>query len=172
MLRLLGVLLVFAMLLCGCVQSVPESTPPTENLNQSNATGLYVPDSAVEQATDGAVRGFKPEDDYYGCAVVGDELLLLGRKGEEGTLSFYDGEYLEEVKTVSLGENVAPTLAQMQIGQQGIGYFDSENKDVVFLNPDLVEIGRMHLPEELLGNAWLSADWQTVSRHSGNEPVS
>lgn len=162
MLRYLGVLLVLAMLLCGCVQSVPESTPPTENLNPPKITGLYVPDSAIEQATDGAVRAFKPEDGCYGCAVVGDELLLMGTKGEEGTLSFYDGEYLEEVKTVTLGEKVAPSLEQIQIGTQGIGYFDGENKDVVFLNPDLVEIGRMHLPKELQGDAWLSADWQTV----------
>ena len=162
MLRYLGVILALALLLCGCVQSEPESTPPTENLKPNEATGLYVPDSTVEQATDGAVRAFKLENGYYGCAVVGDELLLMGKAGEEGTLSFYEGENLEEVKTVSLGKNVAPTLAQMQIGQQGIGYFDSENKDVVFLNPDLVEIGRMHLPEELQGSAWLSADWQTV----------
>ena len=162
MLRVLGVILVFALLLCGCVQSAPESTPPTESLKPSEAIGLYVPDSDIEKLTGGAVRGYKLEDGYYGCAVVGDELLLMGKTGEEGTLSFYQGENLEEIKTVSLGEKVAPTLAQMQISQQGIGYFDSENKDVVFLNPDLVEIGRMHLPEELQGSAWLSADWQTV----------
>jgi len=162
MLRYLGVILVLAMLLCGCVQSTPESIPPTENLNPPIITGLYVPGSDIEQGTDGAVRAFKPKEAFYGCAVVGDELLLMGKTGEEGTLSFYDGEHLDEVKTVSLGKNVVPALAQMQIGQQGIGYFDSENKDVVFLNPDLVEIGRMHLPKELLGDAWLSADWQTV----------
>lgn len=162
MLRYLGVILALAMLLCGCVQSVPESTPPTENLNPPVITGLYVPDSDIEQSTGDAVRGFKPKGDFYGCTVVGDELLLMGKAGEEGTLSFYGGEYLDEIKTVSLGKNVTLNLAQMQIGQQGIGYFDSENKDVVFLNPDLVEIGRMHLPEELMGSAWLSTDWQTV----------
>ena len=162
MVRCLGVVLVLAMLLCGCVQSVPESTPTTENVNPPVITGLYIPESSVEQTTNGAVRGFKPKNDYYGCVVIGDELLLLGKAGEEGTLSFYDGVYLDEVKTVTLGENVAPNLEQMQITQQGIGYFDRENKDVVFLNPDLVEIGRMHFPEDMLGDAWLSEDWQMV----------
>lgn len=163
MVRCLGVLLVLALLLCGCAQDTAEPTAPTENLNQSaNAAGLYVPDSAVEQTTGGAVRGFRLEDGYYSCAMLGDELILMRKAGEEGTLALYRGENLEEVRTVSLGKNVAPTLAQMQIGAQGIGYFDGESKDVVFLNGDFVETGRMHLPEELQGDAWLSPDWQTV----------
>lgn len=162
MVRCLGVVLVLAMLLCGCVQSAPESTPPTENLNPPVITGLYIPNSSMEQATAGAVRGFKPKSTYYGCVVIGDELLLMGKAGEEGTLSFYGGEHLDEIKTLKLGENVAPALEQMQITQQGIGYFDRGNKDVVFLNPDLVEIGRLHLPEEMQGDAWLSEDWQMV----------
>lgn len=162
MVRCLGALLVLAVLLCGCAQNAPESTPPTEDLNQSDATGLYVPDSAIEQATDGAVRGFQLEDGYYGCAMLGDELILMRKAGEEGTFALHRGENLEEVRTISLGKNVVPTHAQMQIGEQGVGYFDVENKDIVFLNGDFVETGRMHLPEELQGDAWLSPDWQMV----------
>ncbi len=164
MVRCLGVLLVLALLLCGCAQDTAEPTAPTEDINQSAdlPTGLYVPDSAIEKATDGAVRSFQLEEGYYSCAMLGDELILMRKAGEEGTLSLYQGETLEKVRTVSLGKNVAPALAQMQIGAQGIGYFDSENKDVVFLNGDFVETGRMHLPAELQGSAWLSPDWQMV----------
>ena len=164
MVRCLGMLLVLALLLCGCAQNTAEPTAPTENQNQSTnvATGLYVPESAIEQATDGAVRSFQLEDGYYGCAILGDELILMGKAGEEGMLALYQGENLEEVRTLNLGENVTPALSQIQIGPQGIGYFDSANKDVVFLNGDFVETGRMHLPEELQGDAWLSPDWQMV----------
>lgn len=164
MVRCLGVLLVLALLLCGCAQNTAEPTAPTDNLDSSTdiVTGLYVPDSAIEQATDGAVRAFRLEDGYYGCAMLGDELILMRKTDEEGTLTFYRGENLEEGKSVSLGKNVTPTTAQMQISEQGIGYFDSENKDVVFLNRDLVETGRMHLPAEMQGDAWLTPDWQMV----------
>lgn len=164
MVRCLGVLLVLALLLCGCAQDTAEPTAPTENINQSAnlATGLYMPDSAIEKATDGAVRSFQLEEGYYSCTTLGDELILMRKAGEEGTLSLYQGEMLEKVRTVRLGKNVTPALVQMQIGVQGIGYFDSENKDVVFLNGDFVETGRMHLPEELQGDAWLSPDWQMV----------
>ncbi len=164
MVRCLGMLLVLTLLLCGCVQDTVEPTAPSEDINQSTniTTGLYMPDSAIEQATDGAVRSFQLEDGYYGCAMLGDELILMRKAGEEGTFALYRGENLEEVRTISLGKNVAPTHAQMQIGEQGIGYFDDVNKDIVFLNGDFVETGRMHLPAELLGDAWLSPDWQMV----------
>ena len=164
MVRCLGMLLVLVLLLCGCTQDTAEPTAPTEDINQSTnvTTGLYVPDSAIEQATDGAVRGFQLEDGYYGCVMFDDELILMRKVGEEGTFALYRGENLEEVRTISLGKNVIPTHAQIQINAQGIGYFDSENKDVVFLNRDFVETGRMHLPAELQGDAWLSPDWKMV----------
>ena len=123
MVRCLGVLLVLALLLCGCAQNTAEPTAPTDNLDSSTdiVTGLYVPDSAIEQATDGAVRAFRLEDGYYGSAMLGDELILMRNIDEEGTLTFYRGENLEEGKSVSLGKNVTPTTAQMQINEQGIG---------------------------------------------------
>ena len=164
MVRCLGVLFALLMLLSGCVQEIVEPTAPKEHINQpdNEATGLYVPDSTVERVTDGAVRGFRLEGGYYSCAMLCDELILMRKAGEEGTFALYRGENLEEVRTVSLGKNVAPVLSQMQISERGIGYFDAENQDVVFLNRDLVETGRMHLPADLQGDAWLSPDWQTV----------
>lgn len=166
MVRCLGVILVLALLLCGCVQDTAEPTAPTDDSLQSGvsaSTGLYVPDSGMEKATDGAIRSFRLESDgYYSCAMIGDELILMGMEGENGTLALYQGENLEEVRTISLGQGVSPTNAQMQINDQGIGYFDSVNKDVVFLNTDFIETGRMHMPAQMQGGAWLTPDWKTV----------
>jgi len=66
------------------------------------------------------------------------------------------------VRTYELGEGVAPNPEQMQLTEQGAGYYDSATRSMVFLNPDLLEMGRMYLPEEIIGDACLSQDWKTV----------
>ena len=124
-------------------------------------TGLYQPEN-IETDTSGAVRCFSlKESDYYGCAKFGKDLLLL-RKGEGTEISLYQGENLEFVKTVSLGKGVVPAMEQIQINEQGIGYFDSKNRAMVFLNNDLVEIGRVYLPEDMHELAWMTPNWKTV----------
>jgi hypothetical protein len=69
---------------------------------------------------------------------------------------------LEQIKSIRLGQGTVPEIGQMQINDRGIGYFDSARKSMVFLNKDLMEIGRMSLPEDMDGNAWLTPDWKTV----------
>lgn len=166
MARWLGLLLVLALLLCGCAGGSTDSTEPIDSTPEgipSVPTGLYVPQSAVEMNTNGAVRSFKLDNgEYYDCAVVGDELILMRIAEDAGMFALYEGENLEEVRTISLGAGVAPSSVQTQINDQGIGYFDSQVKAVVFLNHDFVEIGRMYLPQEITGDAWLTPDWQSV----------
>ena len=166
MARCLCVLLMLALLLGGCAAQSAEPTIPTDTSpgpEISAPAGLYVPQSAVELATNGAVRSFKLENgNYFDCAVVGEELILMHTNEETGTFTLYQGENLEQVRTINLGANVAPTRQQMQINDQGIGYIDSQTKAVVFLNHDFVEIGRMYLPQEITGGAWLTPDWKSV----------
>lgn len=164
MARCLGVLLVLTLLMCGCAGQNTESAPvDSSGPDLSVPTGLYVPQSGVEVSTGGAVRSFKLENgDYFDCAVVADELILMRISEGTGEFALYEGETLEEVRTIRLGANVAPTRTQMQINDQGIGYFDSQTKSVVFLNHDFVETGRMYLPQEITGDAWLTPDWQAM----------
>ncbi len=165
MARCLCVLLVLALLLCGCAQNTADPTEPTGDSTQSGelvSKGLYVPKSAVELATNGAVRSYQPKEGSYACTVLGNDLVVMGTTENSGEMTLYHGNDLEEVKNISLGANVLPTTTQLQKNAQGIGYFDKEAKAVVFLNGDFVEIGRMYLPGDITGNAWLTADWQTV----------
>lgn len=164
MVRCLGMLLLLAVLLCGCGQTGQPSTPAdAPTLPPASApAGIYVPESNMEQATGGAVRAFALEGEYYDCTMLGEELVLLGKDGENGFFSLYSGDTLQQVRFVQLGEGVAPELAHLQINEQGIGYFDSKNQAVVFLNRDFVETGRMYLPKELQGDAWVTPDWQKV----------
>ncbi|MBE6947380.1 MAG: hypothetical protein E7454_03935 [Ruminococcaceae bacterium] len=168
MVRLFGVLLLLVLLLCGCSQNTATPTDPVGNPS-STATepittpGLYVPDSDIEKETAGAVRYFELEGkEYYGCIPLGNNLLLLQQKNGGGLLSLYGGERLELIRTVSMGENVTPTVEQLQLTDQGIGYYDDQSRSVVFLNHQLVEIGRMYLPEEVQGRAYLSPEWKML----------
>ncbi len=163
MVRCLGVFLVLMLLLCGCNQETILSTGPVDDTMPSVTTappGIYIPESNMEQTTAGAIRTYRVGEDCYGCFVLGDDILLVSQEDGEGKLSLYQKAELEWVKTVGLGKGVTPTAAQIQISDRGIGYFNGE--DMVFLNTDLVETGRMHLPETLSGSAWLTRDWKSI----------
>ena len=163
MVRCLGVFLVLVLLLCGCAG---EKTELPDNTTNSAISSLIsgsadLPGNTPEQT---AVKSYPLEDSgYYGCFLLEDELVLMRQVEGGSTLSFY-----LDNKTVNLGKGAVPTLAQMQITEKGIGYFDCINKAMVFLNTDLLEIGRMHLPEDVEGNVWLSPDWKTVCYCSEN----
>ena len=167
MIRWLGIILVLAMLLCGCAaQTAPTTDPTNDALQTTDPTqpqGIYQPNSAIEMATGGSVQCFVPEGNgYYGCAMIGRELLLLRQENGTAELSLYEGNRLECVKRVTLSDGVAPAMEQIQISQRGIGYYDDVNRAMVFLNADLREVGRMSLQEEFTGDAWLSPSWQMV----------
>ena len=165
MVRCLGMLLILALLLSGCAGNNAEPPAPVDDTVDPNASfaTLYVPNSEIELATDGAVRSFKPNNaGYYGCIVAEEGLFLLSNFEGKGELAFYTGKNLEKSQTVSLGADVMPGEGQVRITEQGIGYFDQPNKAMVFLNMELMEIGRMTLPEDVGSDLWISPDWQAV----------
>lgn len=166
MVRWLGTFLVLTLLLTGCAQEVTDPTENTaesmQNTQQQTSFGIYVPQTAVEKETSGAVRYFRADAGVYGCVILGDDVVLLRQNGGAGELALYSGNDLKPVKTASLGVGVLPEVDGLQVSEQGIGYFDSVNNSMVFLNADLLETGRVHLPEKVLGNAYLSPDWKMV----------
>ena len=163
MVRCLGVFLVLALLLCGCAgerTELPDNTIKSA-ISSQTSSGADLPGNTPEQT---GVKCY-PLDDTgcYGCFLLGEELVLMRKADGGSTFSFYPGG-----KTANLGQNVVPTLAKMQVAEQGIGYFDGETKAMVFLNTDLLEIGRMSLPEDLEGDVWLSPDWKMLYYCSAN----
>lgn len=168
MIRYLGLALVLALLLCGCAQET--TTPSSTGDELANNTVIntqdsvvYMPESAAEQATDGAVLSYSlRQSDYYAC-VVGEDSLMLFRQHEEGKeLTVFDEDLTQIVYTINLGSGSVHPQAQMQISQQGMVYCDSASRVLVFLNTMMVETARMYLPETLQGDAWVSADWKNA----------
>ena len=168
MIRCLGVILLLAVLLCGCVQETtapPSSTAASSGgaVSDTNGPVVYVPESAVEQETEGAVRCYSlRHSGYYGAMMHDDALVLFRQENGAGELTLFNTEKMEQIFTVDLGEDSVHTMTQMQISQQGMAYFNRVTKEIVFLNPQFAETGRMRVGEGLLGDAWVSPDWKTA----------
>ena len=167
MVRYLGLILVLALLLCGCVQNTATPTSTGDVLDNTVTSTqdavVYVPESPAEQATDGGVYSYTLRDSgYYGCKMHGDSLMMF-RQREEGTeLTIFDENLTKIVYTINLGSGSVHPEAQMQLSEQGMVYCDSVNRILVFLNTMMVETGRMYLPENLQGDAWVSPDWKNA----------
>lgn len=169
MMRLLGLVLVLLVLLCGCAQEDPnitvpsdEATLPATEATEATASGIYVPDSELENETSGAVSCYAVGDGSYGMIYVGDDLALLRRHDGQGVLEVYTGETLEQKNTVSLGAGVYPLPEHFCASEQGLAYYDGIDRAIVFLDNVFREIGRMQMPDDINGAAWLSPDWKTV----------
>lgn len=162
MVRCLGVFLVLALLLCGCAgekTELPDNTTKSTILTQSTSST----DNIVEQITTDAVKTHElGGTGYYGCVAVADKLLLMQEVDGEGVFSLHNGATMELEKTIRLGQDVVPALKQIQATEQGISYLDSTDRTMVFLNNELIEMGRMHLTEDMIGNAYISEDWKMV----------
>ncbi len=177
--RLLGLILVLLVLLCGCTQHTPDSTTPTdestlpatqpstepssEPATQPTEPGIYLPESELEQQTSGAVRCFGIEKGYYGSfSFENEQIFLLRQLDGSGMLELYLEEKLIPEKTISLGEGVFPLPEHFSVTEQGIAYYDSVDEATVFLDGNLREIGRMQMPEDVNGVAWISPEWRTI----------
>ena len=167
MVRYLGIVLVLALLLCGCTQqtTTPSSTGDgvVNNTVNTQDSVVYVPESSAELATDGAIQSYALRNSgYYACELWQDSLMLF-RQHETGTeLTIFDKNLTKIVYTINLGAGSVHPQAQMQLSQQGMAYFNSENRVLVFLNTMMVETARIYLPENLQGDAWVSPDWKNA----------
>lgn len=170
MMRILGLVLVLLVLLCGCMQNEPittapsdEPTLPSTEPTQEQISGSYIPESKLEKATSGAVQCFTTGEGAYGSFPVRSSATAVLRKTEgKCILELFSGNSLIPEKVVSLGEGVFPAVEHFSVSQQGIAYYDSVDAAMVFLNHELREVGRMQMPQDAQGIAWLSPDWKTV----------
>ena len=163
MIRYLGLVLVLALLLCGCTQETGP-VPPTDAVADNTVVNsqklvVYVPESPAEQATSGAVYSYSLDKGGYYGSMMHEGCLMLLRQHEAGTeLTIFNENLSKVVYTINLGSGANHPEAQMQKQQQGMAYCDSENRVLVFLNTMMVETGRVYLPENLQGDAWVSPD--------------
>lgn len=152
---------VFALLLllsaCGQLPAnTTESTtqPPT---TVPEPTGLYDPDSLLEQQTGGAVRVYPLEDnDHIGISLMGNRLLL---HRADGTLLVVMGDLCEVVAQYSTGETIiGASGSNYDTNNQGMAYYAEKENAVILLNPQLQETSRFSMSEDMMGSPVISMD--------------
>ena len=164
--RWLSVPLALAILLCGCAKNpaTPEPSQATEPIAtepEGPNLGLYEPYSTVEILTSGAVRKFPLEGtSHYAMTTMGDGLLLFS--GEEETTLTYLSDTSDPISVTLTGCYIYPDGNAVQVTDQGIGYYDSHDHTLVFLDSMLQESTRMSLPKEMINPPVLSADGQWI----------
>ncbi len=164
--RILLIALALVMLLTGCANTGETETTVDPTASQPPDPGTYIPDSAVEQQTNGAVRAYGLEQAiYYGLASMEDRILLLG--GQEQTqLQLLSGEMCVLSGTAQLPVDLR---SNGQVLDNGVAYYDTQTNEAVFLDSQLTEVKRMPLPEEIQGMPVFAPDGTEVFFCVGQE---
>lgn len=159
-------MLLFALFLTGCgVQEAPEVTT-TVSTEPTQPPGLYVQDSVLEKQTDGAVREYAlPGSGYCALSAIGDQLLLIS-EGETATLTLLTGAECIVSAEISVDGDL---LAGSSALYNGFVYYDEAENQAVFLSPQLQEVEKIALPEDLQGMPVFSPDGSEIFYCSGQE---
>jgi len=157
----LGLVLVLTLLLCGCTQAQEPTTPTDLTQPSQEATDPPVP-TQTQAPTEPEIPGLKrfTVTGFYGMAYLGDRIVLARNDQGTGELCLVEPETMEVVKTVRLSDGLVPAWEEVRITDMGIGFYDQENRSMMFWNTELREMARVTFPEEVLGKAWLSPDWK------------
>lgn len=147
--RILLTLLVLAVLLTGCANTAEQEMTADTAATEPVDTGLYIPDSPVEQQTGGAVKAYALEQTgYYGLSSIGDRILLLCGQGQT-QMQALSGEMCIPSGSVELPVDLREGGGQ--IINNGVAYYDTQSNEAVFLDSQLSEIKRISLPEGIQG---------------------
>ena len=151
------ILLLLPLLLAGCSRPPVTGTEPSTAPTVPEPSGLYDPESELEQSTDGAVQCYPLDDDTYSRILpLGSDLLLVSRDNTRLTL-------VTGANLVPVIEKEIPFHVQhIQTSPEGVAYWDEESHTVIFLSTTLREISRLQLPRELIGQSWLSPEWDSL----------
>lgn len=148
------------LLLCGCAAQKPEPTEtvPVSAAPSTEPAGSYVPGESLELASGGAVRAY-PQDlgNIRAIKAVGDDLLVFSNR-DTTTITRLTGENLFRVAEIQLDCYLSPQSPSLYISENQIAYFSADTRELVFLDQDLRETGRMALTEDMIGEPVLNRD--------------
>lgn len=177
--KLAAFLLVLLLLFSGCTKPAEQQTTDntatttavaTESTTvpaESENTGLYVPDSAVEMQTKGAVREYNLEGDANSIALMGENLVMFS--GYEVTdVTLLSGDQLEPGISVELNGHMITDSLSYFTDDQGLVYYEQETNSIVFRNAELQETSRIALPEEIENEPVVARDRGAVYYTIGN----
>ena len=156
---LIGLLAV--LVLTGCSQQPESTTAPTTPTPTAPPTGLYLPNSQVEQQTGGAVKVFPLGTD--GCLRIlpmGQNIVTVSLETNGATkLSVLSGEDCVVNATGSLEGVQASTI---RASQDRIGCYSLTENCVLILDGALRLTEKIVLPDGIVGDILLNEDLSSV----------
>ncbi len=171
----IGFLLLLVLLLAGCTQTLPPDSQPDATLEttqpaQTRPQGIYVPDSAVEEKSFGAVSAYEPQEQkLLGLTKMGEKILLVSQQTGAVKLTFYEGETLIPAGELTVSDGFRLDGAAVHIHPDSISYYDGVNREVVLVGEDLLEKERVVLPEDAVGEPAVASDFSAVYYSTGNQ---
>ena len=162
--KCLCMLLALLCLLPAC--SKQNQQPTQQPTTEPATTGLYEPNHPVEQQTVGALRVYPlGGNNYVDITAMGSKLLLLR---DDGTARVLQGENCEVLAdgAVAVTDFDGTDFA---VSAQGLAVYDAQSKEVVLKNPQLQEINRIALPQDILGSPVISLETNEIFYIQGKE---
>lgn len=160
-------LLAAGLLLGGCSGNHPEETArptnPTMPPKEPTPTGWYVPNSEIEQQTNAAVKQYALEEGTeYQIFFMGEHLVLLYHGKNNTEMVMLSGSDLHPTIVSRLHTAFASDVHIKWASEEGLGYYDAGDKAMVFMDAALRELGRVQMPEGIIGDAWIGSDSKNV----------
>ena len=144
--------LALCLFLFGCATNTDPDQAEQTATTDATASGQYIPGSAIEQQTQGAVRRYDLTEQYLGITKVGDKVLLVAQ-GENLKFTELIGSECVIGGTVEI-----PQSSVWQATHTGLVYYDAEKGEIVFLNPQFQQLKTVRLPENIQGDPVISED--------------
>lgn len=159
-----AVLLLFS----GCtVRESPESTDNTEQIVEAQP-GIYIPESAVEQQTNGAVRQYALDSDIYTHISMMGERLVLAGYAEHTEVRAYSGDRAVE----ALSARLPYTLDEIYLRtfHNGWAHYLPLSNEYCFFDMQGDRVTEIPIPaEKISGRPVLSNDGGQIFYCSGQQ---
>ena len=160
----IAILLLAVLLLAGCGKRKQPQEPTDTNTEQVLIPELYLPNSTVEQTTGGALKTYPLTDtSVSGIYSVGMNLLIAGEK----QLMVVSGERGQIIVKKEAEQDTR--FSRVVATSTGVAYYLSGKRQVVVLNPQLQEVNRVTLPEDMIEGPIISLTKSEVYYSNGKE---
>lgn len=150
------------LVLTGCAQdpNQTENTAPSDPSDPTEPTqAYYLPVSAAERNSGGAIRAYQLDSGITGLTVFGDGLLLCL---DSGTLQLLDGQTLEPIRQRELECALSWNQPSLLIRQDRLAYYDAQANDYVVLDEKLVAISTVPMEQELQTDPLMTGDCSAI----------
>lgn len=154
--KILTVLLL-ALMLAGCGNAGEQTVPPSMETIRPAESGktCYVPGSAMERSTGGAVKLYQMDGSVKGLGMLGENLVVCV---DGARLELLDPQTMQTLRTRALESGINWQNSSLTLTGSGLGYFDAGSKTYVTLDENLVTASTYEMDEEITGEPVMASD--------------